>query len=521
MSNAAVAFPDVQLVQIALTDPSPFNPPSRLDDIGELIESIKQHGVLEPIMVRPRGERFEVVFGGRRFQASTVAGLESVPAIVRDLTDAETQEIQLVENINRKGVHPLEEAEGFRRLRDEHKYSVDEIAAKIGKSRRYVYARMQLLSLPEDAKKACLGGKLNHSVALYVARIPVPELQADALREILEPAAGEDPLSARDAADLIARKYMLDLGKAQFDRSECRACPKRAGNDPEAYPDVDADVCTDPKCYAGKREKHWVELVSESAAKGFDVASETLTKKIYPSEYQVSPSGDFVDLSEKPIADTKGRTWRKLLGKELPRVTVARDGQGNVHELVSAKTAYETMRKAGHEWAQPATGEDKAAAKKERALERKIQQLLIEKTVAAAAKKLDVPSLLLFLTLEVFSTNADAIEKRRGWSEGSFETTIEKLQPNELGALILEECILDSMPHACEVVGVDFKAVEREAKEVLAAEGKAAEKKVAAKAPKPERPIVAKQPKVKTEKKPAKKAAAKKPAKAKKKGKGK
>ena len=157
--------------------------------LKDLAENIKAVQVIEPIIVRPkRGgehtETFEIVAGERRWRASREAGLDTIPAIVRALDDSQVLEIQLVENLHREGLHELEEAEGYEILMQQHHYDIEQLSAKIGRSRAYVYARLKLLALDKKSREAFYGGKLTAATALLLARIPVPALQQDALKAI-------------------------------------------------------------------------------------------------------------------------------------------------------------------------------------------------------------------------------------------------------------------------------------------------------------------------------------------------
>jgi ParB/RepB/Spo0J family partition protein len=212
-----------------------------------------------PIIARPsiRGAgRYEIVAGERRFRAASAAGLTEIPAIVRDLTDAEALELQVIENNQRVDVHPLEEAEGYEALMQHAHYSVDDMAAKVGKSRAYVYARLKLLALCEAGRKALYEGTISASIALLLARIPVKKLQEKCLDEVLDDMGSGEPMSFREAKDHVENRYMLRLKEAPFKPGDaglvpkagaCTDCPKRTGNEPELFADIaNADVCTDP-----------------------------------------------------------------------------------------------------------------------------------------------------------------------------------------------------------------------------------------------------------------------------------
>lgn len=184
--------PRLELVPLTKLRESTLNHRRSWGDLKELAASIRAKGVLEPILARPGkpgtlgADVLEIVFGARRFRASQEAGLEAIPAIVRDMSDTDAMEAIVIENLQRADVHPLEEAEGYEQLlaQKERPYTVEDIAAKVGKSKAYVYGRMKLLALCKEARDAFYEGDLSASVALLIARIPVPELQQKALEEV-------------------------------------------------------------------------------------------------------------------------------------------------------------------------------------------------------------------------------------------------------------------------------------------------------------------------------------------------
>lgn len=276
-------------IPIELIRPSDTNPRKRFDEasLAELAESIRKSGVGQPILVRPLPnveddvpDRVEIVAGERRYRASKLAGLAIIPAIVRDMSDAEVLEFQLVENLQREDVHPIEEAEGYQRLMNGHGLTADQVAEKVGKSRSYIYGRLKLCALSQAARDAFYDGKLSASTALLVARIPVPVLQEQATKEILTGHAGQ-PMSYRAAVAHVQRRYMLDLTAAPFTLGDakllpsagsCSACPKRTGNQPVLFADIDnADVCTDPDCFSAKKQAQNEQVLRAAQKKGIPV----------------------------------------------------------------------------------------------------------------------------------------------------------------------------------------------------------------------------------------------------------
>jgi ParB family chromosome partitioning protein len=137
----------------------------------ELVHSIKQSGILQPLLVRENGSRYEVICGNRRLAAARKAGLVDVPCIVRSMTDVEVLQAQLVENLQRVAMHPLDTAEAFQTLASMG-LTVQQIASKIGKSTNYVCQRLKLIALTDTQKTEFREGKMNFSQALAVANLP-------------------------------------------------------------------------------------------------------------------------------------------------------------------------------------------------------------------------------------------------------------------------------------------------------------------------------------------------------------
>jgi len=335
--------------------PSPTNPRRSTDNgqaLEELAESIRAKGVLQPVLVRPkpdRAEAWELVCGHRRVAAAKLAGLEAVPAQVRELSDTEALEAQIVENCQREDVHPLEEADSYQTLHTKHGHAIDDLAAKVGKSRAYVYARLKLCALAPAPRKAFLAGDLNPSTALMVARIPSPKLQAEASKAIVS-----REMSVRDAASFVQRSYMLQLSSATFDTADpellaaataCRDCPKRTGAQRELFSDVkSADVCTDPPCFKAKTAAAFKARAADVEAVGGKVLTAKETDKVV-GWGGVHPNSGYVDLDARCEGDPKRRTWRRLLGGAAPPTVLTQpDRDGKPHELIAASEATRALK---------------------------------------------------------------------------------------------------------------------------------------------------------------------------------
>jgi ParB family chromosome partitioning protein len=228
---------------------SPTNPRQTFDEDGmqELAASIREHGVLQPLLVRPHAERrFEIVFGARRYRGAAMAGREAVPVCIREMSDAQVLEAQLVENLQRRDVHPLHEAQGFAALLrlEEPKYSIELIAAKCGKSAGYVASRLRLTELSPVAVEAFTKDEIGLGHALLLSKLQ-PQEQEEALTACWQESytggskAKNVLLPVRHLREWIEHNILLELATAPFskedatlvpDAGSCVECPKRTGH---------------------------------------------------------------------------------------------------------------------------------------------------------------------------------------------------------------------------------------------------------------------------------------------------
>lgn len=167
--------------------------------LQELAESIKRHGLLQPILVRPIGSgKYQLVNGERRFRACKLLSLEKIRVEVRNLTDNEVLEIQLVENLQRENLNPIEEAEAFRRIIELIGYTHEKIGERVGKSREYVTNKLRLLSLPEDLRRGVARGSLSEGHARALLSLNDIQRQREVCRQI-----SEKKLNVRETEELV------------------------------------------------------------------------------------------------------------------------------------------------------------------------------------------------------------------------------------------------------------------------------------------------------------------------------
>lgn len=239
---------------------SPTNPRQHFHNMEDLIADVKQRRrIIQPLLVRPRGSDYEIIAGARRFRAARAAGLEKVPVLITPMGDLEVLELQLIENLQREDVHPIEEARAYRLLMQKGHYSVADVAVKTGKEESYIYRRLKLNDLIPAAQQAFYEQVLNPAMAEKLAR-----LQAADQKRALQMCTGHGWIkTARDLQQWMEREIFLDLHAAPWDTSDkslvpaagaCNVCPKRTGFTPMLFPELKKhDTCTDPSCFQVKR----------------------------------------------------------------------------------------------------------------------------------------------------------------------------------------------------------------------------------------------------------------------------
>lgn len=199
---------ELPITQIQL---NPYQPRKTFNEekLAELAKSVEQHGILQPLIVRPASQGFELVAGERRLRAAGIAGLEQVPVVVKLLSDREMMEMALIENLQREDLNPLEEAEAYKRLLDEYGYTQEQLAERIGKSRSAVANILRLLTLHPDVRREVADGRLSEGHARAILALSL-EKQADTARKVIELG-----LSVREAERLANQ-----LPKARSEREK-------------------------------------------------------------------------------------------------------------------------------------------------------------------------------------------------------------------------------------------------------------------------------------------------------------
>jgi ParB family chromosome partitioning protein len=190
-----------RLIPIEDIDPNPNQPRHAMGDLSELIASVREKGILEPILVRPRGNRFQIIAGERRFRAAGEAGLAEIPCIVRETPDAEMMELALIENLQRKDLTPFEESEALHGLAESCGYTHEDLARRLGKSRTSVTESLALNAMPQEVRNLCrLADISSKSLLLQVVRQDTAEKMTALIEKIASGGTGATRQQLRDAA---------------------------------------------------------------------------------------------------------------------------------------------------------------------------------------------------------------------------------------------------------------------------------------------------------------------------------
>lgn len=255
MATETQSLQDLPLNQIHVRD----NYRKTFDEqpLKELAQSIKENGVIEPIIVRPNKNGFEIVAGERRFRAAQIAKLATIPAVIRHIADGEVLKLQIIENVQRTGVPFMEEAYGLQKLREEHSLDVAEICKIVGKSDAWVYQTLSLTRMHGEAQRLAANGFLSKPVAMLVARLQNEEDQCKAASDLArtqkgklvdirfarqyveakieangKPRTTKNAIQKQNGNDYMAnwKKYLLKFDSEQFDRFK-KICRDRTQTD--------------------------------------------------------------------------------------------------------------------------------------------------------------------------------------------------------------------------------------------------------------------------------------------------
>ena len=251
------------MVAISAIRPNGFNPRKHFDEasLNELADSIRQQGMLQPVTVRPTADSngYELVFGERRYRAATIVGMQEIPAIISDLSDEEAEEIAITENLQRKDVTPMEEANAYQRLMESGRHDLSSLSVQFGKSEAYIRTRLKFASLIPEIASLLETDEITVSVASEICRYG-----EDIQREVYEQHLKEDVTysswrgqKASEIARNIERQYTTDLDRYSFDKTLCLSCPHNTNN--MSLFREGCGKCANRTCLAEMNASHLVE----------------------------------------------------------------------------------------------------------------------------------------------------------------------------------------------------------------------------------------------------------------------
>ncbi len=461
---------------------SATNPRRNFKAMEELTASVMQHGVLVPLLVRPingaldsqsknalaiRGTHIpslEIIAGARRYRAARSAGLQEIPVRVKEIGDTEALEIQVIENIQREDVHPLEEALGYQALLDRPGYDVAAIAGKVGRSESYVYQRLKLIDLVDKARDAFLADEITAGHAILLARLQSKDqlqaLEASFDRYVKDSRGRPVLCSVRELSAWIQRNIHLDLHGAPWKKDgadlvpaagPCTTCPKRTGFVPQLFPDIaHKDTCTDRGCYEEKLQAHISRVTAELERRG-----ETVLRLSRDNSYNllgkdakgIFPSDMYAEVKPKNRCE---HTQHGIIVHGYA-------DQGKVLEVCTDKKCKKHFDRGGYEKMPrdpKVVDEEKrreAAERRERERRRRIMAAVIDAVPGRLGRRdLDLVACALLRKLQ--GKDIESLSGRYGWQPGKTswggkdwqagaEKRIPLLSDGDLQRLLIEACL--------------------------------------------------------------------------------
>lgn len=522
----------VTMLELNRLDPSPTQPRKRFDQekLDQLTESMREHGfTLSALTVRPKpgdsgkngDSRFEIVTGERRARAANAAGIVKAPCFVRDLSDEEVVEQQLIENVQREDLTPIEEAEGYKQIlalvhpgTGKKVYTIASLAKRIGKKERYIFDSLALCNLDPTTKAEVESGRLAKKTAGLIGRVPEESQRRKFAEQVLHPQKEEGPLSHRKAEELMHREFIRDLRVATFDPEDpnllpveevggkrlaggaCTDCPFRAGNTAAAG-DVAKQkhsICLNPSCYDRKQAAEWVtwQAANTDPEKKRIALSEVQCKKMFAYGNQIAPESGLVDLSDHPdTSDLKAGedspgTWRTLVAGAEIQVFVVRDRFMKLRELVKRDMALEAARTINKHTVFKTAQRDKPKPEETRRQEEKVkerdretdQAVLLEITGEIQKRKIETSATMLAFLRFLVDREISAINPTADFAKryhlpvgGSVINQLAKRPAGELIALMVDLIISeggyctdvhdDDKKWLKSIFQIDHKAIEK------------------------------------------------------------
>lgn len=229
-------FQNTQEIPLERIEPNPYQPRRHFDpeSLQELAASIKEHGVLQPLLVRQKDSGYQLIAGERRLRAAKQAGLRAVPVVVKELDDRTIMEIALVENLQREDLSPIEEAEAYRRLMTEFNLTQEEVAKAVGKSRPTIANTLRLLNLPGPIQKMVVSGQLTMGHARALLGLEQPEQQLYISEKIIK-----EKLSVRETEEIVRQVQLSGVSRETPVDEEKKKQKGRETTDPNLQAIID------------------------------------------------------------------------------------------------------------------------------------------------------------------------------------------------------------------------------------------------------------------------------------------
>jgi ParB family chromosome partitioning protein len=489
---------------------STTNPRHIFEDaaLKELADSIRAQGILSPLLVRPLNEQsFEIVAGARRYRAAQMAEAATVPVRIVNLTDAEALEAQLIENLQRRDVHPMEEAQGFRALLnlEEPKYSIEQISARTGKTPAFVASRLKLTELAPVIVEAFYREEIGVGHALLLAKLQ-PDKQEQALAACFKEEWSDGDwkakrllLPVRNLQFWIEHNILLILKQAPFNKRDaqliptagsCVDCPKRTGHNKLLFADVREDACTDPTCYAAKLEAH---VQKQIAAKPELVQISTAYGQQQEGSKIVSRSKYVEIRPDKPDTPEKAK-WPEYKTCKHTTEAIVSDGidKGELRKVCTEPDCQVHHPKKQTTKANASIKAEQDKRRREEALANATGMRVLQTIVAAVPVRL-MKRDLLFIAEQMLplldDRRQEIVARSRGIKPKDGETApkllaalVRKADESALGKLIVETVILLSartqtdggkvLRAAAQVYKVDTDAIALKVKQEFAAKEK-------------------------------------------------
>lgn len=514
----AIAHPTLPLAQIA---PSRTNRRVIEDDaLHDMAATMKLYGVLQPLLLRrlpaerlqdtfedeaTRRATHEIIAGERRYRAAQIAGLRAVPYIERDADNMHALLMQLIENLHRSDLTPLQEALGVQRLTLDHGLSIDGAAEALHKSRTHVFESLRLLTLCPEATAALAARTLTRSVALLVAQRPTEAIQTEYTKRVLTGGPDGGPMSYRSALDLARRSYMLKLDQAPFalddatlcpNAGACSVCPKHTGASPELWDKNDADVCTDTACFAEKKDAHFERMKAQAQQRGQQIITGRQARDIMPSE-NGAPRGYL--LLDKPSQGSSAPV-RQVLGQEVPAASVVliEAPSGNLVEAVATHTASAAVKVKGERQAAAKAQAEPPAEPTREALKREYEMRWRERAAEATIDGLlrlppadldHIPSRAALLILKLLSESVPTQHLNRMFQidgkdsradldlQSAMEDLAEQDLPAQIQYMLMMACAHDLhhtvnplFEEMADLSGADLDTIQSEVQDEMKAE---------------------------------------------------